>query len=36
MNRAAVIYDPSAVSIDQLKQSILDTGFQVGDVKEVR
>jgi copper chaperone CopZ len=36
MNRATVIYDPSVVSIDGLKQSVLDTGFQVGDVKEVK
>jgi copper chaperone CopZ len=34
-NRATVIYAPSETSIQEIKQSVLDVGFQVGEVKEV-
>jgi copper chaperone CopZ len=36
LDRATVVYDPKTVSLDQIKQSIIDTGYQVTDVKEVQ
>jgi copper chaperone CopZ len=35
-NRATVIFTPSETSIKEIKQSIIDVGFQVGSVKEVQ
>src|SRR5690625_5072306 len=34
--RATVVYQPEVVTISEIKQSIIDVGFQVGDVKEVQ
>jgi copper chaperone CopZ len=30
-----VVYDPEVVSIDKIKQSIINTGYQTGEVREV-
>src|SRR5699024_3038395 len=32
-DRATVVYQPEVVTIREIKQSIIDVGFQVGDVK---
>jgi copper chaperone CopZ len=36
LDRATVVYDPKMVNLDQIKQAIIDTGYQVGDIKEVK
>jgi copper chaperone CopZ len=36
LDRATVVYDPTIVSVDQMKQRIIETGYRAGDVKEVK
>lgn len=35
LDRATVVYDPDLITLDQIKQTILQIGFQVGDIKKV-
>ncbi|MDF0727731.1 heavy-metal-associated domain-containing protein [Cytobacillus sp. S13-E01] len=35
-DRATVVFDPSQVTIDQIKQAIADVGYEVGEVMEVK
>jgi copper chaperone CopZ len=36
LDRITVVYDPDSVSLDQIKQKILDKGGKIGDVKEIQ
>ena len=35
-DRATMVFDPSQVTIDQIKQAIADVGYEVGEVTEVK
>jgi copper chaperone CopZ len=36
LDRITVVYDPDTVSLDQIKQKIIDKGGKIGEVKEIQ
>jgi copper chaperone CopZ len=35
-DRVTLVYNPSRVSLDEIKQRIVDKGGKIGDVKEIQ